>query len=70
MRFSLPTVVVLCTFVPTIFSRVTPRTVRKEHKEHKDHKNHNNVVLPNSNLNPRQTYVNCTAANTRIRREW
>lgn len=64
MRFSLPTVVVLCTFVPTILSRVTPKPIRKEHKDY------NNAGLPNTSLNPRQTYQNCTDANTRIRREW
>lgn len=64
MRFSLPAVVVLCTFVPIILSRVTPRALRTEHTEH------NNVDLKNRYLNPRQTYGNCTAAATRIRREW
>ena len=64
MRFSPPSVVVLCTFVPIILSSVTPRLLRTEHTEH------NNVDLPNRSLNPRQTYGSCTAANTRIRREW
>lgn len=64
MRFSLPTVVVLCTFVPIILSSVMPRLIGTENT------GHSNVVLPNRRLSPRQTYGNCTAANTRIRREW
>lgn len=64
MRFSLPTFVVLCTFIPIILSSVIPRLIRTEDTVH------NNVVLPKRSLSPRQIYGNCTAANTRIRREW
>lgn len=64
MRFSLPTFVVLCTFIPIILSSVVPRLISTEHTVH------NNAVLPKRSLSPRQIYGNCTASNTRIRREW
>lgn len=64
MRFLLSTVIVLCTFVPIILSGPTRRPFRTEHEEH------SNADLPDRSLKLPRAYGNCTAENTRIRREW